>query len=273
MSLWRGQPVGPDAGGEHRAGRAAAPARRARGRARRRVPSSSSSTAKASATGNSASPTNETAWPASSSRSGGSGARAARRRGGRRASAGRLRPPERPANAACPTASWHYLCMTHAHEVNALGALALEVSAPRAGGGSGREPAWRLGSRRPRRAPRPHRRAVDRRAPPRRRADPFGTVRLVDRLAAAGLVERRVGATAARSPSSLTPEGRRAARRVLARREAAIESGARPADASRAGRSLRPPRATPRSAHRSQTEPGLPAVRRRGLRPRLPHKS
>ena len=51
-----------------------------------------------------------------------------------------------------------------------------------------------------------------------------GTVRLVDRLAAAGLAERRVGADGRAVALRLTPEGRRAARRVLARREAAIEA-------------------------------------------------
>jgi DNA-binding MarR family transcriptional regulator len=51
-----------------------------------------------------------------------------------------------------------------------------------------------------------------------------GTVRLVDRLAAAGLVERRVGSDGRSVALQLTPQGRRAARRVLARREAAIET-------------------------------------------------
>lgn len=50
-----------------------------------------------------------------------------------------------------------------------------------------------------------------------------GAVRLVDRLAAAGLVERRVGADARAVSLHLTPQGRRTARRVLAAREAAIE--------------------------------------------------
>jgi MarR family transcriptional regulator, negative regulator of the multidrug operon emrRAB len=50
-----------------------------------------------------------------------------------------------------------------------------------------------------------------------------GTVRLVDRLAAAGLVERRVGADARAVAVHLTPQGRRTARRVLAAREAALE--------------------------------------------------
>ena len=55
-----------------------------------------------------------------------------------------------------------------------------------------------------------------------------GAVRLVDRLAAAGLVERRVGADGRAVALQLTPEGRRAARRVLARREAAIETALAP---------------------------------------------
>ncbi len=48
-----------------------------------------------------------------------------------------------------------------------------------------------------------------------------GAVRLVDRLAAAGLVERRVGPDARAVSIHLTPVGRRTARRVLAAREAA----------------------------------------------------
>jgi MarR family transcriptional regulator, negative regulator of the multidrug operon emrRAB len=51
-----------------------------------------------------------------------------------------------------------------------------------------------------------------------------GTVRLVDRLAGAGLVERRTGADARSTSLYLTPAGRRVARRTLARREAAIQS-------------------------------------------------
>jgi MarR family transcriptional regulator, negative regulator of the multidrug operon emrRAB len=50
-----------------------------------------------------------------------------------------------------------------------------------------------------------------------------GTVRLVDRLADAGLVERRVGVDARAVALHLTPQGRRLARRVLAAREAALE--------------------------------------------------
>ncbi len=50
-----------------------------------------------------------------------------------------------------------------------------------------------------------------------------GAVRLVDRLAAAGLAERRVGVDGRSVSLRLTPEGRRTARRILARREAALE--------------------------------------------------
>jgi DNA-binding MarR family transcriptional regulator len=51
-----------------------------------------------------------------------------------------------------------------------------------------------------------------------------GTVRLVDRLVAAGLVERRVRKTDGRAvPLGLTPAGRRVARRVLQSREAELE--------------------------------------------------
>jgi MarR family transcriptional repressor of emrRAB len=51
-----------------------------------------------------------------------------------------------------------------------------------------------------------------------------GTVRLVDRLVHAGLVERRAGADQRSTALYPTPAGRRAARRVLARREAAVQS-------------------------------------------------
>jgi MarR family transcriptional regulator, negative regulator of the multidrug operon emrRAB len=50
-----------------------------------------------------------------------------------------------------------------------------------------------------------------------------GTVRLVDRLQAAGLVERRAGADQRSTSLRLTVSGRRAARRALARREAAVQ--------------------------------------------------
>jgi DNA-binding MarR family transcriptional regulator len=51
-----------------------------------------------------------------------------------------------------------------------------------------------------------------------------GAVRLVDRLAGAGHVERRLGADHRSVSLWLTPDGRRAARRLLASREAAVES-------------------------------------------------
>ena len=50
-----------------------------------------------------------------------------------------------------------------------------------------------------------------------------GTVRLVDRLAAAGLVERRIGPDARSLALHLTPPGRRAARQVATARDAALE--------------------------------------------------
>ena len=50
-----------------------------------------------------------------------------------------------------------------------------------------------------------------------------GTVRLVDRLAEAGLVERRIGPDARSVALHLTPPGRRAARRVAAARDSALE--------------------------------------------------
>ena len=51
-----------------------------------------------------------------------------------------------------------------------------------------------------------------------------GTVRLVDRLERDGLVERRRGADQRSAALALTPAGRRAARRVLTRREAEMHS-------------------------------------------------
>jgi len=51
-----------------------------------------------------------------------------------------------------------------------------------------------------------------------------GAVRLVDRLAAHELLERRRGADQRSAALYLTPAGRRAARRVLASREAAMHS-------------------------------------------------
>jgi len=51
-----------------------------------------------------------------------------------------------------------------------------------------------------------------------------GTVRVVDRLQAEGLLERRRGADQRSAALHLTPRGRRAARRILANRAAAMES-------------------------------------------------
>jgi DNA-binding MarR family transcriptional regulator len=51
-----------------------------------------------------------------------------------------------------------------------------------------------------------------------------GAVRLVDRLAGAGLVERRAGADQRSTALWLTPAGRRAARRVLVQRAAVLEA-------------------------------------------------
>src|SRR5689334_2990208 len=51
-----------------------------------------------------------------------------------------------------------------------------------------------------------------------------GAVRLVDRLEAGGLVERRRGADHRSTALWLTPRGRRAASRVLAQRTAVIDS-------------------------------------------------
>jgi MarR family transcriptional repressor of emrRAB len=50
-----------------------------------------------------------------------------------------------------------------------------------------------------------------------------GAVRLVDRLEAAGLVERRRGADQRSAAVHLTPSGRRSARRVLAARQANLQ--------------------------------------------------
>ena len=110
--------------------------------------------------------------------------------------------------------------MTHAHEVNAFGALALEVAdrVERAGNPHGASVSAALtalyglargGS-------------IDVLAKVVGLSH-SGAVRLVDRLAIAGLAERRVGADGRAVALHLTPEGRRAARRVLAQREAAIE--------------------------------------------------
>ena len=110
--------------------------------------------------------------------------------------------------------------MTHAHEVNAFGALALEVAdrVQRAGDPHGASVSAALAAL--------HGLAGGRSIDVLAKVvglSHSGAVRLVDRLAEAGLAERRVGADGRAVALQLTPEGRRAARRVLARREAAIE--------------------------------------------------
>jgi DNA-binding MarR family transcriptional regulator len=112
--------------------------------------------------------------------------------------------------------------MTHAHEVNALGALALEVARRVQEAGEAASP---HGASVPAALTALHGFTGGQSIDALRRVVGLthsGAVRLVDRLAAAGLVERRVGADGRAVALQLTPEGRRAARRVLARREAAI---------------------------------------------------
>ena len=113
--------------------------------------------------------------------------------------------------------------MSHAHEANALGALALEVArrVQEAGDAAGPH-----GASFPAALAALHGLTGGQSIDALRRVVGLthsGAVRLVDRLAAAGLAERRVGADGRAVALQLTPEGRRAARRVLARREAAIE--------------------------------------------------
>jgi MarR family transcriptional regulator, negative regulator of the multidrug operon emrRAB len=114
--------------------------------------------------------------------------------------------------------------MTHAHEVNVLGALALEVTRRVQEAGEAASP---HGASVPAALTALHRLTGGQSIDALRQVVGLthsGAVRLVDRLAAAGLVERRVGADGRAVALQLTPEGRRAARRVLARREAAIET-------------------------------------------------
>jgi MarR family transcriptional regulator, negative regulator of the multidrug operon emrRAB len=104
--------------------------------------------------------------------------------------------------------------MTHAHEVNALGALALEVArrlqeageAASPHGASVRAALTALHGLTGGQSIDALRRVIG--------LTHSGAVRLVDRLAAAGLAERRVGADGRAVALQLTPEGRRAARRV-----------------------------------------------------------
>ncbi|HET8953328.1 MAG TPA: MarR family transcriptional regulator [Solirubrobacteraceae bacterium] len=114
--------------------------------------------------------------------------------------------------------------MSHTHEVNALGALALEVARRVQEAGEAASP---HGASVPAALTALHGLTGGHSIDALRRVVGLthsGTVRLVDRLAAAGLVERRVGSDGRAVALQLTPEGRRAARRVLARREAAIET-------------------------------------------------
>lgn len=114
--------------------------------------------------------------------------------------------------------------MTHAHEVNALGALTLEVAGRVQEAGEAASP---HGASVPAALTALHGLTGGQSIDALRRVVGLthsGAVRLVDRLAAAGLVERRVGADGRAVALQLTPEGRRAARRVLARREAALET-------------------------------------------------
>ena len=114
--------------------------------------------------------------------------------------------------------------MTHAHEVNALGALSLELARRIQEAG---EAAGPYGASVPAALTALYGLTGGQSIDALRHVVGLthsGAVRLVDRLAAAGLVERRVGADGRSVALQLTPEGRRTARRVLARREAAIET-------------------------------------------------
>jgi DNA-binding MarR family transcriptional regulator len=114
--------------------------------------------------------------------------------------------------------------MTHAHDVNALGALAVEVARRVQEAAEAASP---HGASAPAALTALHGLTGGQSIDSLRRVVGLthsGAVRLVDRLAAAALVERRVGADGRAVALQLTPEGRRAARRVLARREAAVES-------------------------------------------------
>lgn len=113
--------------------------------------------------------------------------------------------------------------MSHAHEPNALGALALEVTRRVQEAADSASP---HGASVPAALAALHGLTGGQSIDALRRVVGLthsGAVRLVDRLAAAGLVERRVGADGRAVALQLTLEGRRAARRVLARREAALE--------------------------------------------------
>ena len=130
--------------------------------------------------------------------------------------------PPREANGGSTTP--YYACMSHAHEVNAVGAFALELARRVQEAGETASP---HGASVPAALTALHGLTGGQSIDALRRVVGLthsGTVRLVDKLAAAGLVERRVGADGRSVALQLTPEGRRAARRVLTRREAAIET-------------------------------------------------
>jgi MarR family transcriptional repressor of emrRAB len=116
-------------------------------------------------------------------------------------------------------AFWRILrCVSHAYnprDANVLGALGLAV-ADRLAGGSAAEALVELHGRRAGST-------IDALSGVTGLTH-SGTVRLVDRLVEGGLVERRRGADQRSVAVYLTPPGRRAARGVLSKREAAMHS-------------------------------------------------
>jgi MarR family transcriptional repressor of emrRAB len=112
--------------------------------------------------------------------------------------------------------------MSHAHAANVLGALGLALAdrlaeaAERAGGGSAAAALVTLYGTRAGIRIDGLARVVG--------LSHSGAVRLVDRLEAEGLVERRRGADQRSAALYLTPGGRRSARRVLADRHAGMHS-------------------------------------------------
>jgi DNA-binding MarR family transcriptional regulator len=112
--------------------------------------------------------------------------------------------------------------MSHAHVANVLGALGLALAdrlseaAERAGGSSAAAALVTLYGTRAGIRIDGMARVVG--------LSHSGAVRLVDRLEADGLVERRRGADQRSTTLYLTPAGRRSARQVLAHREAAMHS-------------------------------------------------
>lgn len=113
-------------------------------------------------------------------------------------------------------------CMSHAHDLNVLGALGLVLAdrlaaaAEPAGGSSSAAALATLYGTRAGIRIEGLARVVG--------LSHSGAVRLVDRLETQGLVERRRGADQRSAALYLTPAGRRAARRVLAERDAAMHS-------------------------------------------------